>query len=113
MSQQFEFGDWVQVGYYERDDEDESSIEWRDARYLYRDPKDAFSLPHFVFLVDDPDSDCFKDELVRPHPTKKREAFATLSVTHNAPIVPTGIALEYAKQFIELAIKANNGGLNG
>lgn len=105
MSQQFEFGDWVE--YLE-----ESDGPWKEGRYVLDDGSENVPL-----MIENPlasmGHDWCKRDWIRPHPTKKREAFATLSVTHNAPIVLTGIALESAKQFIELAIKANNGGFNG
>ena len=106
MSQQFEFGDWVEVTNTVDDDEC-----LRECRYVFNDGSGR--APIMVYEPSANDYHWTDDKNIRPHPTKKREAFATLSVTHNAPIVLTGVALESAKQFIELAIKANNGGFNG
>lgn len=106
MIQQFEFGDWVQV---------RKHGEWFDARYCGFDP--ASTWPHDVYIPMDGNwevagSDSLEEEEIRPHPTKKRDAFATLTVQNPSPNVLTAIALDHAKAVIELAIKANNGGFN-
>lgn len=104
MSQQFEFGDWVE--YME-----EQEGPWKEGRYVTHDGTTVSPI-----LIENTNAHKGHDwcpvEWVRPHPTKKRDAFATLTVQNPSPNVLTAIVLDHAKAIIELAIKANNGGFN-
>lgn len=106
MSQQFEFGDWVEVTNTVDGDEF-----LRECRYIFNDGSGCS--PIMVYEPSENDYHWTDDKSIRPHPTKKREAFATLTVERPDPSILTGFVLEHAKAAIELAIKANNGGFNG
>lgn len=96
MSQQFEFGDWVE--YRESDDGP-----WLEGRFVTDDRSSVVPV-----LIENPRArqghDWTSYAWIRPHPTKKREAFAAMTVQNPSPNILTAIALDHAKAAIEFAI---------
>lgn len=104
MSQQFEFGDWVQVT-----DTVDNDATPRECRYVFDDG--TFEAKHMVYEPSANDYHWTSDEHIRPHPSKKREAFATLKVDPSPVVndITVGM-LDTARKLIEVAINFKTGG---